>query len=81
MDEVKTSAIRVLLATAFLAAVLIYGWFYAPEAPPLNANGTHLLGLKFVPACTPQLMNATCGYDIIYTLGLLALFLLIATFI
>lgn len=42
--------------------LLFVGWVM-PEYYVVGPGESHILGLKFMPPCSPVAGNATCGYD------------------
>lgn len=60
----------------FWVAVFAYGlhpdsW----EAPAIDTNGTHMLGLRFMPACAPFGYGVSCGYDGLLLLAVVGSFI------
>jgi hypothetical protein len=51
------------------AAIFMAGWI-GPEVMPIDAGGSHLLGLRFLPACTPFGVDAFCGLDYFFVAGM-----------
>ena len=57
----------------FIFIMFIYGWFM-PEKYNIIEGESHMLGLKFVPPCTPSGINATCGYDLFFIFIIIIIF-------
>ena len=68
----KTTIILLIL-TAIIFAI----GYAMPEYYTINGTDTHMLGLKFIPPCTPLFGNATCGYDLLFNFYLAFVFLVI----
>ena len=54
-----------LFVIILIIGVFFYGWIM-PEKYNIADGESHLLGLKFMPPCTPFGSDATCGYDMLF---------------
>jgi len=61
----------------FVLTTLVFalGWL-GPEVEPINAGGSHLFGLRFIPACTPFGVDAFCGLDYVFVAGMAMLWII-----
>lgn len=63
---------KIIIFLTIFISLLILGWFILPEwSEEYYVNGeTHAWGLKFLYPCIPFGYNATCGWDLLFTISI-----------